>query len=182
MNKILYKLKDGKPSFWGIMDIPRYPDKDKIGSWLYYHEAVEKYEADFKKCKANALEIINWEDENKLDVVRSKGERYTKCLTGPLKDGDTFPLPDSLEFKREFKNDCRDVHGDCQLTGDEYRRGCQHRCKKEVEVLRLVPKTKPEDYNNEEYIFRFIKNNPDMLFTEVAEHLKSKFTIKRNKI
>jgi hypothetical protein len=203
MNKILFESN----TFWLLRDYPEEPRlNDKGNQWYQetggYLAPSVWYERNLKACIAAKTKIDNPE---LLRAYEYKGQWYIITCdvykTSPdtdihLKDGSIFDVPDGVEFERELVNECRDVHGDCQLTGDEYRRGCQHRCKKEYEVIHLrVKEVKTELKLASEMGIGYapiIENeeSQDELFHEVVsillKHsnnpysiLKSKFKIQR---
>lgn len=185
MNKILYKITDGKASFWLMRDAPKEPgckmsDLDanahpEIGEQLHYEWSC--YTRNLKKCKANALEIINPELLKTFDVNRV-AFFLSVCLwsqiENSLKHGDIFPLPSSLEFEELLR---------CGHD-DQLYWGCTHsKCNCE-KVIRLIPKQKEETQDGlfDELFCRYfdiLKDGKSM--HEAVNELKSKFTIQRNK-
>lgn len=155
MNKILYKLTDGKPSFWLMRDVPEEPIKnnDKILSSMYWYQKA------IHECKTNALEIINWQY---IPIIC--GHNPTLNMVGfcqqdgtPINPGDIFPFPDSLEFKEEHE-------------GFDWNART---------VIRLIPKQKEESQDElwEEVQERLYSS--EVAYHEDTNWLKSKFTISR---
>lgn len=123
MNKILYKLTDGKPSFWLMRDVPEEPgyclDHAVCEHGCHCDQTNDYYKSKLNQCKANAIEIINPELLN----PNMSALEFSK-------DGDIFPFPDSLEFEEE---DYYDEDVDDPAPYAEFRR-----------VIRLAPKQKEE--------------------------------------
>ena len=98
MNKILFKLIEGKGKFFLMRDVPKI-EKDLYGdSWPYQ---TKKYVESLESCISEALkngEIVNPElilDAHLIKTTLVEWGHY------PLKDGDTFDLPEGMGFERE---------------------------------------------------------------------------------
>lgn len=197
MKKIQYHSN----KFWLLENVPEEPKEParhwtKTSEWEEYEsKTLPAYRDALEACIAAKKEIVNPE-------LIVDGGTHGLCFTKDgkqIRDGDIFPLPDNVEFERRWVNECRDVHGDCQLTGDEYRRGCQHRCKKEYEVIHLKLKQEIKFESNvgsdswikdkflevkeesQDELWRQAEHYINWSYQEVTPELKSKFTIQRNK-
>lgn len=163
MNKILYKLNNGNPSFWIMRDVPERP---KFKGWAPESAAQKKFNRDIDLCKANALEIINPE----LLPVLADGYPYIE--NGFLNDGDIFDFPERLEFIEEEMPKAK-------VLGQGYHIN-KATAKK---VIRLIPKQKEESQDELlEILFEYMQNLQRFEWNHHGrEFLKSKFTIQRKK-
>lgn len=181
MNKILYKLNNGKPSFWLIRDVPEFLEGSEI--WHKYIQHLHE----------SAIEIINYEV---MKTFGAGGVAFLldRCLwsqiENSLKDGDIFDLPEGLEFKEEehYRNKAHDwwvcEPGKYGLVSSyEYRK-----------IIRLIPKQKYETqdefgvlfknkWTGKEYIHPTIFNEQDadrfVCNQDTTNSIVSKFTISR---
>lgn len=100
MNLIQFRLIEGKPTFWGLVDAPNnaYPSvKDDSRSW---------YNQTFKLCEEKALRIVNSEVLELSNPIHF----YSGNNSLGLKHNDTFSIPEGWEFKEEY-NHIEEKHG-----------------------------------------------------------------------
>lgn len=173
MNKILYKITNGKPSFWLMRDVPDISDYDQHDDEMNAYSRIA-FDRDMDNVKT--VEIINPEllsSENGYYVQRGD----VSYINGnELKDGDTFGLPEGLGFKEEYQFYCM---GWCTCSEKEYHGWNQRENVKADtrKVIRLLPK----QAETQDELWNEVGGIIDWSYQEMnASILKSKFTITRN--
>jgi hypothetical protein len=126
MNKILFKLIEGKGKFFLMRNVPQVPKKDFYGfqgSTYNGPDSIDNFRQELQKCKQEALkngEIVNPE------VIPED------WLNPLLNDGETFILPEGMGFE-EF--------GICEGCNKVGLRHCAHAdsCGNNRSYVRLLP-------------------------------------------
>lgn len=96
----LIQYSEGK--FWLLENVPHAPThmgrdpRAGFGTDWYFVGAMNKYEAEMKSSIAARKEIINQE---LLPIRWNETFEFWSGPLGKILNGDTFPLPDSIEFK-----------------------------------------------------------------------------------
>jgi hypothetical protein len=112
MNKILFKLIEGKGKFFLMRDVPKEPRPCMLMNKIYGPTIPEKrhYQEDLNACISEALkngEIVNPEVLPIRHSYTPEGIYYIweplPTIIKALKDGDTFDLPEGIGFE-EFKH------------------------------------------------------------------------------
>lgn len=156
MNLIQFRLIEGKPTFWGLTDVPEIPREPKrhwtkTGEWeLFENKILPNYQEKVSKCEQKALRI-----ENHEEFIRKLYENDSR-ITGPmsfdawqrvvLKHNDTFEVPEGFRLVEEncCLSDCCPVDGRCE------------HCIEPAKMIRLVP-IKEESFSD--HILKFSTTN-----------------------
>ena len=106
-DQILYT--EGK--FKLMQNVPIEPVSYGVGDEQYYGARLDEYHKALQACKDSALEIVNWSLLPVIKYTRDEFWFYTPENNYPLKDGDTFELPEGLGHKPYCRGRC--VVKDC---------------------------------------------------------------------
>lgn len=162
----LIQYSEGK--FWlleNVMKEPKEKDFERFsGSQINGYAITHSlYCGSLQESIAARKEIINQvnEIESMLGLINStKGTAWMNCATDKvLKEGDTFPLPDSIEFEEAIKS-CNPLCGECGEFCEDWSK-----------VIRLKLKEVKEESQDELW--------EAVIKCSSKEEVKSKFTIKR---
>ena len=125
-SKILYQPQEGTTGFWGLTNVPEFPNRQPGQSIASHLDTLNLYDKNLSVCMENKLEIVNYIP----GIVSDMRGGLWHSGGNQLKPGDIFDLPQGYTFEKGIKT----CHHQC--TGTQISQNiCQ--CAK-IEVLRLV--------------------------------------------